>query len=164
MGTRRLSAIVFTDIQGFTSATQRDEKGALHLVDELERISAPIIADHAGRRIKSIGDGMLIEFPNALDALNGAVSLQLGIRERNRAEPSRAINLRIGIHLGDVEVRGDDILGDAVNIASRIEPLAEPGTICLSAQVYDQVRNKVTLGFVPMGPRPRDIERGWVEV
>jgi adenylate cyclase len=151
--TRRLAAIMFTDLEGFTSETQRDEAGALRLLREQEKLVGPILAAHRGRKIKSMGDGLLLEFPNALDAVECSVQLQRSVHEHNSRDGARPLRLRVGIHLGDVQRQGTDILGDAVNIASRIEPLAEAGGVCLSAQVFDQVRNKVPYQLVSLGPR-----------
>ncbi len=168
---RRLAAIVFTDLEGFTSLTQRDERGALALLEEQRGLVDAVLATRGGRLIKSMGDGLLLEFPNARDAVEGAVELQRSVRARNLREADRPLRLRIGIHLGDVEERGSDILGDAVNIASRIEPLADAGGICCSAQVHEQVRNKVPVTWQRLGPRalkgvdtPVEIYRvGWGE-
>ena len=150
---RRLAAIMFTDIAGYTAMTQADEAGALRLLQEQERLVRPILEAHRGRKVKSIGDGLLLEFPDALDAVECGVELQRRIHEHNAEEGARRLEMRIGIHLGDVQRRGTDILGDAVNIASRIEPLAEPGGVCLSAQVYDQIHNKVAVHIEKLGPK-----------
>ncbi len=144
---------MFTDLAGFTELTQKDERGALALVAELDRLSAPIIQRNQGRKVKSIGDGLLVEFPNALQAVECAVELQLALHERNASADARPLRLRVGLHLGDVERRGDDILGDAVNLASRLEPLAEPGGVCLSEQVVVQVRNKLPYPIESAGSR-----------
>ena len=150
---RRLAAIVFTDIAGYTSFAQSDEAGALRLLQEQERLIRPLLEAHRGRKIKSMGDGLLIEFHNALDAVECAVDIQRQLHERNASEGERPLRLRVGIHLGDVQRRGNDIFGDAVNIASRVEPLADPGGVCLSAQVYDQVHNKVPYQLERLGPK-----------
>ena len=114
--------------------------------------------------MKSMGDGLLVEFPDALDAIQCAIELQRKVRDRNTREGSNALTLRVGIHLGDVQEVGSDILGDAVNIASRIEPLAEPGGVCLSFPVYDQVHNKVPHEFEKLGPKRLKGVRDPVEV
>lgn len=152
-GNRRLAAIVFTDISGYTSLSQTDERAARGLIQEQDRLVRPLLEIHRGRLVKMIGDGLLLEFPNALDAVSCAVDLQRHIQERNARQPPPELRVRIGIHLGDIEEAGPDILGDAVNIASRIEPLAEPGGICLSSQVYDQVHNKVSVRLEKLGPQ-----------
>jgi len=150
---RRLAAIMFTDIAGYTAMTQADETGALQLLEEQQEILGPILEAHGGRQVKSTGDGFLIEFPNALDAVECGVDLQRHIHERNARPGSRPLPVRVGIHLGDVQGVGVDIFGDAVNIASRIEPLAVPGGVCLSEPVYVQVRNKVAYQLETLGPK-----------
>jgi len=150
---RRLAAIMFTDLVGFTAMTQADEKGALRLLHDQDRLLRPLLEMHRGRKVKSIGDGLLLEFPNALDAIECGVEFQRQVHEHNAREDSRPIRVRIGIHLGDVQREGSDILGDSVNIASRIEPLADPGGVCLTAQVFDQVHNKVPYRLESLGPK-----------
>jgi adenylate cyclase len=143
---------MFTDVVGFTSQVQRDEKGTLALLQEQEELIRPLLQEHHGRTVKSTGDGMLVEFPSALEATEAAILVQELLHERNQ-EPGRVpFELRIGIHLGDVQSRGDDILGDAVNLAARLQPLAEPGGVALSQQVYDQVQNKIGYPLERMGP------------
>jgi adenylate cyclase len=150
---RRLAAIIFTDIAGYTALAQADEAGALKLLHEQDRLVRPILEAHRGRKVKSIGDGLLLEFQNVLDAVECGVELQRRVRERNAQKGAPPLRVRVGIHLGDVQPRGTDILGDAVNIASRVVPLAEPGGVCLSAQVFDQVHNKVSYQLESLGPR-----------
>jgi len=150
---RRLAAIMFTDIAGYTALAQADESGALRLLQEQERLFRPLIEAHRGRKVKSMGDGLLIEFPDALDAVECGVDLQRHVHERNARMGTQPLQLRVGIHLGDVQRRGTDVLGDTVNIASRVEPLAEPGGLCLSAQVFDQVHNKVPYQLEKLGPQ-----------
>lgn len=150
---RRLAAIMFTDIAGYTSLAQRDERGALKAVAEQEELARSAVRRRSGRRVKSTGDGLLVEFPDALDAVEAAVDLQRLVAERTGAGRLPRFELRIAVHLGDVQGAGADILGDAVNIAARVLPLAQPGGICVSAQVHDQVRNKVDLRFESMGPQ-----------
>ena len=150
---RRLVAIMFTDIAGYTAMAQADEAGALRLLREQHQLIGPVLETHRGRQVKSIGDGLLIEFPNALDAMECAMDVQQRVHERNARGDTPALRLRVGIHLGDVQEEGADILGDAVNIASRIEPLAEPGGVSVSFPVYDQVHNKVACEFEKLGPK-----------
>ena len=134
---------MFTDMVGYTAATQANEARTLALRKEQEDILGPMLIAHQGRAVKSTGDGFLVEFDSALKATECAVSIQRRLHERNGRAGVIPIQLRIGIHLGDVEQQGADIFGDAVNIASRIEPVAEPGGICLSGAVHEQVRNKI---------------------
>jgi adenylate cyclase len=150
---RRLAAIMFTDIAGYTQLAQTDESGALRLLREQEKIVRPLLAVHQGRKVKSMGDGLLLEFEDALDAVECGAELQRQVHERNAQEGARPLRIRVGIHLGDVQRRGTDILGDAVNVASRIEPLAESGGVCISAQVFDQVHNKVAYRLEKLGPK-----------
>ncbi len=150
-GTRRLSAVMLTDMVGYSSVTQRDEALALRLLREQERLVRSLLASHRGREVKTIGDGFLVEFRSALDAVRCAIEIQRGLVQRNTGSVGEHIELRIGIHLGDVVHRGGDLFGDSVNIVSRLEPLAEPGGICVSQQVYDQIQNKVEEKIVRLG-------------
>ena len=151
---RRLAAIMFTDIVGYSSLSQKNEPLALEMLQEHRKIVRPIVARHNGHEIKTMGDAFLIEFESALKATQCAVDMQRTFHSLNeQSTEERRIHLRIGIHLGDVEQRQSDVLGDAVNIASRIEPLAEADGICISEQVYDQVRNKINCPIEDLGPR-----------
>ncbi len=145
---------MFTDLVGFTRLGQRDEEVALRLRREHQELIRPRVTAHGGREVKSLGDGLLVEFPSAVESVRCAVEIQESVARRNaRPEATEPIVLRIGIHVGDVVQEGTDIVGDAVNVASRIEPLAEPGGICLSATVFDQVQNKLRVPLEKLGPR-----------
>jgi adenylate cyclase len=150
---RRLAAIMFTDMVGFTQGAQLDERATLTRLTELEGLVRPLILAQQGRVVKSTGDGLLVEFPSALKATECAVSIQEKLRDRNLHVGGAPIELRIGIHLGDVEERGEDIFGDAVNLAARVQPTAEAGGVSISQQVFDQVRNKLSLRFEPLPPQ-----------
>jgi class 3 adenylate cyclase len=152
---RRLAAIMYSDMVGYTSLGQRDESLSLALVREQRELIRAILPRHNGREVKTMGDGFLVEFPNALDAVKCAYEIQKSTRDHNASiATERRIHLRVGIHLGDVVDSGGDILGDAVNIASRIEPLADDGGVCLTRQVYDQVLNKFELPLISLGSMP----------
>ena len=144
---------MFTDIVGYTSLAQRDEATALSLQREQEELVRPLLAGHGGRKVKSTGDGLLVEFESALEAAQCAVEIQRRLYERNAARGSAPLRVRIGIHLGDVVREGSDIFGDAVNIASRVEPVAEPGGVCLTAQVFDQIQHKVPFRLERLEPQ-----------
>ncbi len=143
---------MFTDTVGYTAATQADERRSLDLLRQQSEVVRPLVAVHQGREVKSTGDGFLIEFDSALKAIQCALSIQRRLSERNAEGGLAPILIRIGIHLGDVVQNGADILGDAVNVAARIEPLAEPGGISLSAAVYEQVRHKIPDRMERVGP------------
>ena len=153
-GERRLAAIMFTDMVGYTALTQADESRAMELLERHNSIVRPYFANFHGREVKTIGDSFLVEFESALDALRCAVEVQSHLHDYNRtAGAGWKIALRVGVHLGDVIHRGGDVFGDAVNISSRIEPLADPEGICISRQVYDQVRNKFDLPLASLGEK-----------
>jgi len=151
--TRRLAAVMFTDMVGYTASTQTDEKGTLELLHDQEELVRPLFAAYQGREIKSTGDGFLVEFDSALKAIQCAVDIQSRIHERNAQASATPFQIRIGIHLGDVEQRGTDILGDAVNIAARIQPIAEPGGVCVSGAIFEQVWNKIPAKLEKLPPR-----------
>jgi adenylate cyclase len=149
---RRLAVIMFTDMVGFTSMAQRNEASAIGLLEEQRSIVRPFFARHGGREVKTIGDAFLVEFASALEAVRCAVEIQSLLRDENSRRPEgKRIIIRIGIHLGDVIHSGSDIAGDAVNVASRIEPLAPPGGVCLTGPVRSAVINKVECEFESLG-------------
>ena len=153
-GHRKLAAIMFTDMAGYTALGQRNESLSLALAEEQRKLLRPVFNRHNGREIKTMGDAFLVEFSNALDAVRCAYDVQRASREFNISQPSdQRIILRIGLHLGDVVESQGDISGDAVNIASRIQSLAEDGGICVTRQVYDQVQNKFDLPLKGLGSR-----------
>ena len=142
---RRLSAIMFTDIVGFTRIMGDDESTALTILENQESLITPIISSHNGNIIKKTGDGYLLEFSSSVESVECAIKMQDSIKTHNSNENNLEFHIRIGIHLGDIVVVGDDILGDGVNIASRIEPLAKPDGICLTEVVYASVKSKLSI-------------------
>ena len=145
---------MFTDMVGYTALGQRNESLALALVEEQRRVIRPVLARHNGREVKTIGDAFLVEFPNAVDAVRCAYDIQRATREFNLSLASESrIHLRVGVHVGEVVESHGDISGDAVNVASRIEPLAEDGGVCVTRQVYEFVRNKVDIQLSNIGPK-----------
>ncbi|MCG6872063.1 MAG: tetratricopeptide repeat protein [Gammaproteobacteria bacterium] len=151
---RRLAAVMFTDLVGFSALTRRDEALALRLLEEHRRLLRSVFTAHGGREVKTLGDGFMLEFPNALGAVRAGLAIQETIRQRNAEQSAtEVIRLRIGIHLGDVEYRDGDLLGDGVNIAARIEPLAGAGEICLSEDVARQVRHHLEFSLTNLGPQ-----------
>src|SRR5687768_6933007 len=150
---RRLAAILAADVVGYSRLMEVDETGTLARLKthRLELID-PAIAKNHGRLIKTTGDGMLVEFPSVTEAVQCAAEIQLRMARRNAdVSAARAIQLRIGINLGDVIVEGGDIFGDGVNVAARLEGLAEPGGICVSAAVRDQVGDRLGIAFEDLG-------------
>jgi class 3 adenylate cyclase len=153
-GERRLAAIMFTDMVGYTTLTQSNEPLALKVLERHNQLIRPILPRYHGREIKAMGDSLMVEFESALDATNCAIEIQRLLHDYNvSARDEWRIILRIGVHLGDVVHSDGDVLGDAVNVASRIQPLADPEGVCVSQQVYDQVRNKLTNPFTRLERR-----------
>ena len=144
---RRLAAIMFTDIVGYTALTQTNEAQALDALERHNRLLRPFFSKHKGKVIKTIGDSFLVEFESALDAAKCGIEIQEFLHDYDVSPEEWKIRLRIGIHLGDVVRREGDIFGDAVNIASRIQPPADPEGVCVSEQVYYQIRNKISYSF-----------------
>jgi adenylate cyclase len=149
---RKLAAILHADVVGFSRLMGEDEAGTHQALGELRRAIDPLITAHGGRIVGTAGDSVLADFSSVVDALSCAVEMQQAARTINDPIPvDRRLELRIGVNLGDVIVDGDDIFGDGVNIAARLEALAQPGTVCISQTVYDQVRNKLDLDYRPLG-------------
>src|SRR5437660_1218631 len=151
--TRRLAAILATDVAGYSRLMGADEEGTHERLKALRsELLDPKIAEHRGRIVKTTGDGLLVEFPSVVDAVRCAVEVQQAMPERNTsvAADSR-IELRIGINLGDVIVEGDDLYGDGVNIAARIEALADAGGVFVSNTVHDHVRDRLPFVFEDLG-------------
>jgi TolB-like protein/class 3 adenylate cyclase len=150
---RRLAAILAADVAGYSRLMGVDEEGTHERLRVLRReLVDPKIAEHSGRIVKTTGDGILAEFPSVVDAVRCGAELQRAMIDRDAGIPEdRQIRFRIGINLGDVIVDSDDIFGDGVNIAARLEALAEPGGICISRMVRDQVRDKLAYAFEDLG-------------
>ena len=152
---RRLAAILAADVAGYSRLMGVDEEGTLAALKAFRReVVDPKIAEHHGRIVKTTGDGALVEFASAVDAVRCAMEIQNAMSERNAVIPEdRRIEFRIGINVGDIIVDEGDIYGDGVNIASRIEALARPGEICLSDNAYQQIKGKVPIDVSDMGER-----------
>jgi len=152
---RRLAAILAADVVGYSRLMAEDEVGTLATLRSLRKdVLNPLIAQFAGRVVKVMGDGVLIEFSSAVNAVQCAAELQKRIDEVNKDRPEKSpILLRIGINVGDVIVEGTDLYGDGVNIASRLEGLAGPGEVFVSGSVYDQVKRKLARSFDELGPQ-----------
>jgi adenylate cyclase len=150
---RKLAAIMFTDMVGYSALSQRDEKLAQELLEEHRRLLRQIFPRFNGIEIKTIGDAFLVEFGSALEAAQCAIEIQRTLAHRDADAPAdRQIQVRIGVHIGDVVHRGGDVYGDGVNIASRIEPVAGPGGICVSMDVERQIRNALEARFEKLAP------------
>ncbi len=152
---RKLAAILEADMVGYSRLMAADEVGTLaRQKTHLGEAFAPRIAEYGGRIVKTTGDGLLAEFSSVVDALRCAVNVQLARAEREAGVPEeRRITYRVGVNLGDIIEDDDDIYGDGVNIAARLEGLAEPGGICVSRTVYNHVKGKVASGFEDLGER-----------
>jgi adenylate cyclase len=149
---RKLAAIVAADVAGYSRLMGLDEVGTARTLREHRMVTDALVAKHGGRLVKATGDGVLLEFPSVVDAVECAVAVQAMIAQRNESIPlDRRMLFRIGINLGDILIEGDDILGDGVNVAARLEGMAEPGGICISSFAYEQVRGKVAVEFADLG-------------
>ena len=150
---RRLAAILAADVVGYSRLMERDEAGTLVALKLRRRnILDPLLAQHGGRVVKTMGDGVLVEFASAVEAVQCAIDLQQRMSEANSVSPDDApIVLRVGVNLGDVVVEGGDIYGDGVIVAARLEAMAEPGSIYLAGSIYDQVKGKLKTTFEDFG-------------
>src|SRR5262249_15352023 len=150
---RRLAAILAADVAGYSRLMAADEEGTLaQLKAHRKDVIDPKITEHRGRIVKTTGDGMLVEFASVVDALSCAVEVQRGMTERNVDVPQdKRIEFRVGIHQGDVIIEGGDIFGDGVNVAARLEGIAEPGGICVSSRVQEDAEGKLEIAFENAG-------------
>lgn len=158
---RRLAAIFAADMFGYSRLMETDERGTIaRQKAHRSELIDPKITKHHGRIVKTTGDGMLVEFASVVDAVECAVAIQRAMLEREADVPNdRRIRYRVGINLGDIVVEGDDILGDGVNIAARLEEMAEPGGLCISGTAYDHLKQKVNVGYEDLGEvRVKNIE------
>jgi adenylate cyclase len=150
---RRLAAVLAADVAGYSRLMGQDEEGTLAALKAIRReLADPKIAEHRGRIVKTTGDGLLVEFASVVDAVRCAAKVQRAMAKRNTGiPPARRIEFRIGIHQGDIIIDEGDIFGDGVNLAARVEGLAEPGGICVSRVVRDEVRDKLDVSFDDLG-------------
>ena len=159
---RRLAAILAADVVGYSRLIRADEEGTIAALKTLRAdLIDPKLAEHNGRIVKLMGDGMLAEFASVVDAVRTAVEIQAAVTKHNAGLPEdKRIEFRVGVNLGDVVIDGDDIYGDGVNVASRLEGLAEPGGICVSDKVYEEVRDRTDLAFEDLGEQEvKNIDR-----
>src|SRR5712692_5372427 len=154
--TRRLAAIMFTDIVGFSRQMGSNEARTLRLLEVHNHVIQQAVTEHHGHVIKTVGDAFLVDFPSVVDAVQCAQGIHAQLRAHNAEKDTvEQIHVRIGIHLGDIVQREGDVFGDGVNIASRLQELAEPDTICVSQKVYEEVEKKLSLGTVVSVGRPQ---------
>ena len=158
---RRLTCILAADAVGYSRLVSEDEGNALRILMEHRAVIDGVIASHDGRIVSTAGDSVLAEFHSVVDAVRGAVEIQDALKTRNESlSETQRMLFRIGINLGEVVVKGNDLLGDGVNVAARLESLAQPGGILVSSSVYDQITGKLDLGFQDMGEQtPKNISR-----
>lgn len=149
---RKLTAILSADVKGYSRLMGADEEGTLHTLTAYREVMTALIQQHQGRVVNAPGDALLAEFESVVDAVKSAVEIQRELTKRNAELPTdRRMEYRIGINLGDVMVEGEAIYGDGINIASRMESLADGGGICISGTAFDQVENKISLGYQYLG-------------
>jgi class 3 adenylate cyclase len=160
--TRRLAAILAADVAGFSRLIGADEEGTLNRLRSMRtEVIDPRIIEYRGRIVKTTGDGLLVEFSSVIDALRCATEWQREIADRNPGTPDDRIEFRIGVHQGDIVVEDDDIFGDGVNVAARLDGLVEPGGICVSARVQEDVTGRLDLIFDNIGSPGPAIDFGW---
>lgn len=151
--TRRLSAILFSDIHGYSRMMQNDEVGTLALLDDHNHLFFPIIEKNNGRIIKTIGDSIMAVFDSCTNAFQSAIEMQEALVNRSANNTnSPTFRIRIGIHLGEIVFKGNDVFGNGVNIAARLQPMADPGGICISLALYDQIPSLHDKNFIKVGP------------
>lgn len=157
---RKLTTILAADAAGYSRVMELNEEEGLRALKAARAVFKKFIARHHGRVANTAGDGLIAEFPSVVEAVQCAIEVQRELGDQQQ-DPDMALNFRIGIHLGDVMVDGEDLLGEGVNLAARLQTMAEPGGILLSQQVYDQVRGKLTVGFDYIGERhPKNFSEG----
>lgn len=151
---RKLAAILSADVKEYSRLMREDESATIRTLTEYRQVMASLINQHHGRVVDSVGDNLLAEFASVVDAVQGAVAIQKEVSSRNAEMPeARRMLFRIGINLGDLVVDGDRIYGDGVNIAARLEGIADPGGICVSRTAYDQIEDKLPLGYEYLGEK-----------
>src|ERR1700676_122861 len=153
-GTRRLAAILAIDVVGYSRLMGEDEVGTARAVRDHREAARPLVAGRGGRIVKTMGDGLLLEFPSVVDAVECAIAIQKLMAGRNADIPeARRIVYHVGVHLGDVLIEGEDILGEGVNIAARLEGLCEPGGVLISSSAHEHVRGRIQAAFVDLGEK-----------
>lgn len=151
---RKLATILSADVAGYSRLMAEDEEQTLRIFRAHKEVIESLVAMHKGRIFNTAGDAILAEFGSAVEAVRCATEIQAALQTRNHQfPPDRQVNFRIGVNLGDVIVQGQDLLGDGVNVAARLQTAAEPGGICVSGSVYDQIRNKLSLSFNTLGEK-----------
>ena len=158
---RKLTTILAADAEGYSRVMEADEVRALGALQAARSVFSKFTERHHGRIANTSGDGLIAEFPSVVEAVQCAIEVQHELGDRSD-DPGGALHFRIGIHLGDVMVDGDDLLGEGVNLAARLQTMAEPGGVLFSQQVYDQVHAKLSVGFDYLGEkRPKNFSEDW---
>src|SRR5215469_5739331 len=152
---RKLTAILCADVYGYSRLMGEDEEATLRTLSAYRKIIEKLIENHRGRFVNSAGDSVLAEFASVVEAVNCAVEIQDTLKAENQnLPPERRMEFRIGVNSGDVIVQGDELYGDGINVAARLESLADPGGICISGTVHDQVRDRLALSYEDRGEQP----------